>query len=132
MGSGHRTRVESAVGEIIAKLVLLVGHYENVVSDALGETRDFGLDREMTGIGPPRSRDKGPGLLLHDPRLELLRRMADVPGEFAVPLAMADDQQQVLPALRDEVLDESVGEHRPARKQMQNAGAAILAAQAII
>ena len=72
------------------------------------------------------------GFASHDPRLEFLRRMADVAGEFAVPLAMADDQQQVLPALRDEVLDQSVGQHRPARQQMQDVGAAIFAAQAII
>jgi hypothetical protein len=45
---------------------------------------------------------------------------------------VADDQQEVLPALGYEVLNERVGEHRPARQQMQDIGAAILAAQPIV
>ena len=72
------------------------------------------------------------GFSCDDVSLEFQRGVADVAGEFAVAVAMADDQQQVGPALDDEILDQRVGEHRPARQQMQNIGAAILAAQAIV
>src|SRR5258708_19723094 len=42
------------------------------------ESGNFRLDREMAGVGPARSRDEGPRLLLDDMRLKLLRGMANV------------------------------------------------------
>ena len=46
LGPGHRARIESAVGEVIAELVLFVGDHQNVVADALGKTCNLGLDRK--------------------------------------------------------------------------------------
>ena len=85
--------------EIVAELVLLVGDDQDVVADPLGKAGDLGLYCEMTGIGPTRSGDKGPGLLLDHVGAEFLRAVTDVGREFGVTLAMADDQQQVRPAL---------------------------------
>src|SRR5262249_40844275 len=45
LGPGDRTRIEGAVGEIVAELVLLIGDDKNIVLDALRKTRDLGLDR---------------------------------------------------------------------------------------
>ena len=93
MRAGDRARVEGTVGEIVAEFVLLVGNHQHVVADPLGEARDLGLDREMAGIGPPRARDKGPGFLFDDVRLELQRGVPDVGGKFAVAVTVADDEQ---------------------------------------
>ena len=131
LGPRHRARVEGAVGEIIAELVPFVGDHQHVVTDALRKACNLGLDREMPGIGAARARDKGPRFLLNDTCLEFQRGMVNVAREFPIAVAMAHHQQQVLPPLRDQVLDQSIGEHRVARQQMQNVGAAILAAQAI-
>jgi len=75
---------------------------------------------------------KGPRLFLDDTRLEFEHRVANVARKFPVAFAMAHDQQKILPPLRNEVLDERVGKHCPARQQMQKVGAAILAAQPVV
>lgn len=114
--TGDRARVESSVGEIVAKFVVFVGNHQHVIADPLGEARDFGLDREVAGIGPPRARDKGPGFLFDDVRLELQRGVPDVGRKFAVAVTVADNEQQVGPALDDKILNKRVGQHRPARQ----------------
>src|SRR5262249_35700158 len=125
LGPGYRPRVESAEGELVAEFVLLVGDDQYVVADALVEARGLRLDREMAGIGLPRPRHEGPWLFLDDPRLKFRRGVTDVGGEFAVAIVMADDLQQVRPALEDQILNQRVGQHRPARQQMENVGAAV-------
>ncbi len=132
LGSGDRARVESAVGEVVAKFVVLVGDHQHVIADPLGEARDLGLNREVAGIGPPRARDKGPGFLFDDVRLELQCGVPDVGGKFAVAVTVADDEQQIGPALDDKILNQRVGQHRPARQQVQDVRAAIRAAQPVI
>ena len=99
LGPGDRARVEGAVGELVAELVCFVGDNQHVVPNTLGEAGDLGLDREMPGIGPPCPRDKSPRLFLNDVGLKLLRGMADVGGEFAIALAMADDQRRLVQRL---------------------------------
>src|ERR1700751_6042501 len=132
LGPGDRPWIESAVGEVVAELILLIGDDQHVVAYALRKAGDFGLDREMPGIRPPRSRDECPGLLLDDVSLEFLCGVPDVAGEFAVALAMADNQQELGPALGDEILDKAVSEHRPARQQMEDIGPAVLGAPPIL
>src|SRR4029077_5178268 len=96
-----RPGIEGAIRQLVAELVGLVGNDQHIIADALSKTSDFGLDREMAGIGQPPPRDEGPRLLLDATRLKLLRGMANVGREFAVLLAVADDQQNVAPALSD-------------------------------
>ena len=95
LGTGDRSRIEGAVGELVAELVCLVGDNQHVIPDALGEPRNLGLDREMSCIGPPCPWNERPGLFLDDVGLEFLRGMADVAAEFAIAVTMPDDQQKV-------------------------------------
>jgi hypothetical protein len=48
------------VRQIVTKLILFIGDYQDVIVDALGKACDLGFDRKMSGIGPPRPRNERP------------------------------------------------------------------------
>src|SRR5438128_476602 len=103
LGPGNQPRIISAVRELVAEFVLLVGDDEHVIADALGKARNFGLDGEVAGIGAPSAGDKCPGLLLNYSRSELLRGMPYVRGKLPIAIAAADDQKDGGPTLGREI-----------------------------
>src|ERR1700737_5063006 len=131
LGAGNQLWIISAVRELVTEFVLLVGDDEHVIADALGKACNFGLDCEVSGVGAPRTGDKRPRLLLDDPRSELLRGVTYVRGKLPIGIAAADDQQDAGPILGNEILNERIGQHRSAWRQVGDVAGAIPPAQPI-
>ena len=74
MRSGDGSRPCRAAGQILAELVGLVGHHENIVIGHLREGRDLALQGHMAGVGAGVAGLERPFLFDHDLGPKALRR----------------------------------------------------------
>ena len=98
----------------------------------LGEHRHLTLDQRHTAIGTAGAAGILEGPFLHDLGAEPGRGAAQGIGIKLVAVVRADDQQPALPLLPDQILGEAVREHRAGWRHMDDIGATILLAQAVV
>jgi hypothetical protein len=127
---GGRARVGGAKKHVIAEVAGLVGDDRHVVIDAPGEHERLGLGRRVAldlGEGAEL-----PGLVRRDRQPEFLGRPPHgLPVELVGGLR-ADNEKDLAPALEGEELGEPVGEHGPARGNVEQVRPAIGPAQTVV
>src|SRR5262249_2784411 len=132
-GPCDRPWIPGPVRQIGRKDLAFVRGYDNIVGGrALRKNRQLALNLDDAAVRPTRAAGILEHLLLDNSRSEPLGR-ASQPIAVELVLGMGtDDQQPSAPLLPDQVLRQSVGQHRPCWSSMNHIGAAVLLPQSIV
>src|SRR5262249_49106847 len=129
-GSRDRPRIPSPVGQIGRKNLALVRSYENIGGRrALRENGQLALNLVGAAVRPSRAAGILEHLVLDNSRAEPLSRASQ---RITIQLVLhmgTDDQKPSAPLLPDQILRQSVGQHRPCWSSMNHIGATVFLPQ---
>ena len=132
MRARDRPRIVCRIGKIVAEFVILVGHHQHVIADALREMRDFGARRRNGRYRSGARRADRSRACRRRALPELLDRVPHRRRIGAVRLGRAGDQEDVAPLLHQQIFHERVRQHGAARQRVQHIGAAFPGAQLVV
>ena len=132
-GARNRPRVPGAIGQIGGEDFALVGRDQNVISRRLlGQHGHLTLDQCHAAVGAPRAAGVFKRSFLHDLGAKTRGCAPQRVGIKLVLVMRADHQEPALPLLPHQILGEPIRQHRTRRRDMDDIGATVLLAQAVI